>query len=209
MRLFVLGATGRTGVELIDLALAAGHQVTAFVRTPAKIARADARLRVVKGDPHSARDVAAALVDHDAVISALGPKPSEAICHTTLLRDCTASTLDAMDATNVRRILVVSSALLFDLGGIVPAIGRWLIGSHLADCASMESALRESDFEWTIARPPRLVAERDETYRARTDALPDSPSLFRARASWRAVARFLLDAVGARAHVREVVGICR
>src|SRR5215467_6664558 len=34
MRLFILGATGRTGAELVDQALARGHAVTAFVRAP-------------------------------------------------------------------------------------------------------------------------------------------------------------------------------
>src|SRR5437879_2899477 len=38
MRLFVLGATGRTGKEILELALARGHEVTAFVRSPQKLA---------------------------------------------------------------------------------------------------------------------------------------------------------------------------
>ena len=37
MRLFVLGATGRTGMEIIDLARTRGHEVTAFVRSPQKL----------------------------------------------------------------------------------------------------------------------------------------------------------------------------
>ena len=34
MKLFVIGATGRTGQEIVQQALARGHQVTAFVRSP-------------------------------------------------------------------------------------------------------------------------------------------------------------------------------
>lgn len=34
LRIFVLGATGGTGRTLIDQAVARGHQVTAFVRSP-------------------------------------------------------------------------------------------------------------------------------------------------------------------------------
>ena len=37
MKLFVIGATGRTGKEIAQQALARGHQVTAFVRSPDKI----------------------------------------------------------------------------------------------------------------------------------------------------------------------------
>ena len=34
MRLFILGANGKVGTQLIDLALSRTHQVTAFVRSP-------------------------------------------------------------------------------------------------------------------------------------------------------------------------------
>lgn len=37
MRFFILGATGRTGTQLVDLALHNGHSVTAFVRSPQKL----------------------------------------------------------------------------------------------------------------------------------------------------------------------------
>jgi putative NADH-flavin reductase len=37
MRSFMLGATGRTGAELVDQALARGHAMMAFVRSPGKI----------------------------------------------------------------------------------------------------------------------------------------------------------------------------
>ena len=46
MRLFILGATGKTGTQIVDVALARGHQVTAFVRSPAKITRRHPRLQV-------------------------------------------------------------------------------------------------------------------------------------------------------------------
>src|SRR4051812_15200896 len=37
MRCFILGATGKTGTQLLDLALHNGHTVTAFVRSPRKL----------------------------------------------------------------------------------------------------------------------------------------------------------------------------
>jgi NAD(P)H-binding len=37
MKLFVIGATGRTGLEIVQQALARGHHVTAFVRSPENI----------------------------------------------------------------------------------------------------------------------------------------------------------------------------
>jgi hypothetical protein len=127
----------------------------------------------------------------------------------TLLADSATSALRAMAAAGVARFLVVSSALLFGGGGVGAGFFRWLIGPHLRDCQAMEAAVRESSTEWTIARPPRLVHDKDDVYRVRVGELPESASLFRSRASWRAVATFLLDATSSHAHVREVVGMCR
>jgi putative NADH-flavin reductase len=205
MRLFVLGATGRTGVELIDLALAR-HQVTAFVRSPEKITRRDERLAVVKGDVHEPDEVATALAGHDAVISALGPAPRQAIFGSTLMHESATSTLRAMRSAGVRRLLVVSSALLFPGGG--PGVGffRALINHHLRDSKRMEEVVTESELEWTIARPPRLIMTRDEGYRAEEGRLPVRLSVG-ASMSWRAVAAFLLDAVERELYGRRIVGL--
>jgi nucleoside-diphosphate-sugar epimerase len=48
MKLTIFGATGATGTNLVQQALAAGHQVTAVVRDPARLAiPAHQRLRTI------------------------------------------------------------------------------------------------------------------------------------------------------------------
>ena len=37
MKILVLGATGGTGLEVLRQGLAAGHEIAAFVRNPAKL----------------------------------------------------------------------------------------------------------------------------------------------------------------------------
>jgi putative NADH-flavin reductase len=209
MRLFVLGATGRTGVELIDLALARGHAVTAFVRSPGKITRRDPRLSVVAGQLGDAGPMAAAMKGHDAVVSALGPTPRQAIAGgTTLMRDSTVTALSTMQQAGVKRFLVVSSALLFPGGGPVVGFFRWLIDHHLRDLAAMEQVLEKSATEWTIARPPRLVMTRDEAFAAADGSFPGRLSVG-ASMSWRAVAAYLVDALERRLHTQRVVGLSR
>src|SRR5438477_68978 len=73
MRLFILGATGGTGRALIDQALERGHRVTAFVRSPQKLGGPREGVTVLQGDPRSVDELRAALPEHDAVLSALGP----------------------------------------------------------------------------------------------------------------------------------------
>ncbi len=74
MKLFVIGATGRTGREIVEQALARGHHVTAFVRSPESITLKNERLTVIKGNAMDENELFNAMQNHDAVLSALGPR---------------------------------------------------------------------------------------------------------------------------------------
>src|ERR1700730_3391341 len=110
MNLFILGATGGIGTAVLEQALQHGHAVTAFVRSPEKITRRDRNLRVQKGDPHHVDQLASSMIKHDAVISALGTR---SLAKRTLLEDCAQSTIEAMQRSGMRRLLVVSAAVVF------------------------------------------------------------------------------------------------
>jgi putative NADH-flavin reductase len=204
MRLFVLGATGRTGSEIVSLALARGHDVTAFVRSPNKLSAAGS-LTVVRGDPRRPDALAAALPGHEAVLSAIGPPPREALRPSTLVTDCARATVEAMSAAGVARLAIVSAAVLFAEQGLYFAFFRWLTKHHARDLRAMEGIVRESGLAWTIARPPRLTRSPDASFRALRDALPPGSRVM----SFRSVAAFMLDAVERRSHLAETVGLGR
>src|SRR5205823_8624555 len=58
MKLFVIGATGRAGQEVVQQAIARGHHVTAFVRSPESITLRNERLTVLKGNAMDENEVA-------------------------------------------------------------------------------------------------------------------------------------------------------
>ena len=205
MRLFVLGATGRTGKHILDLALARGHQVTAFVRSPQKITRRDKALTVVGGDPLRADELARALPGHDAVLSVLAPPGREGLRPSTLMAEFAASTVAAMKTAGVNRLAIVSAAILFPEKGLRFMFFRWLLRHHARDLVAMEAVVRATPFDWTIARPARLIESSAEKYQSKRDALPDGGSPM----SFRSVAAFLLDSVEQDAHRREIVGLDR
>ena len=154
-RLFVLGATGGTGRAIVEQARDRGHLVTAFVRSPEKLGRLHDGVKVIEGDPRDAHALRAALSDHDAVLSALGPR---GMGPTTLVGDSARSTVAAMQATGVRRLLVVGVAVLFEHDGLLNAIARRTFLRYVArDSAEMERVVGASDLDWTVARPPRLT----------------------------------------------------
>ena len=205
MKLFVVGATGHTGAQAIDLALARSHQVTAFVRSPHKVLRRDPRLNVVQGDPHSIEQLSKALPGHDAVLSALGVRPPQAFRAHTLVEDCAATTVAAMANTGVNRLVLVSAAVLFPQKGPFFAFFRTLLKHIARDLKAAEDIVQHTSFDWTIARPPRLTNSSDAAYRALQDGLPAKGLSM----SFRAVAAFMLDAVEQGTFSRQVVGLAR
>ncbi len=69
----VSGPTGRTGRQVVDHALAAGHTVVAVARRPDAIKTEHAALTIARGDVLDPLSIRAAIAGVDAVISAFGP----------------------------------------------------------------------------------------------------------------------------------------
>ncbi|GLY63863.1 NAD(P)-dependent oxidoreductase [Amycolatopsis taiwanensis] len=160
MKLTVFGATGGTGTEVVKQGLRAGHQVTAVVRDPARLAVAGHELLdVVTADVLDPASIIEAVAGRDAVISALGPRgrgPS-VIC-----RDGTRGIMAAMAAAGTRRLVVVSNSGMhtegdsFFVGRMFKPVLIRILRDGYADMAAMEELVRASDLDWTIVRPPKL-----------------------------------------------------
>ena len=212
MRLLILGATGRTGRELVDQGLARGHAVTAFVRSPQKMDRRHDQLVVVEGDPRDDVQLRAALRGHDAVLSALGGPDKPRLLGaspngsgpTTICGDSAHSTVRAMQETGVQRLIVVSVAFLFSDFLPGPIVGNLFFRNVVRDAREMESAVSKSGLEWTIVRPPQLTTgARTERYRVENGHLPRwGFSISRAD-----LAHFILEEVEHQQHVRSIVGV--
>lgn len=159
MKLIVFGATGGTGREVMQQALARGHEVTVFLRNPAKLGFTHPQLRVVTGDVFDAAAVAAALPGHDAVLSALGTKPWK---QTTACSEGAANIIGGMKTHGLRRLIVVSTV---GAGESYPWAGwfarnlfyRFVIPRAFADKSEMEHRVRASDLDWVIVRPVLLL----------------------------------------------------
>ena len=172
MKLTIFAATGGIGRQALEQALAAGHDVTAVVRNPKKLS---GRIRTVLADLAVADPEAleSAVAGADAVLSGLGPRSNS---EAGIVSQGTRAIVQAMQAPDVRRIVVVSAAPI----GTVPSPGRpkppkhdpgdgffmrnlfsplvkAALRKHYADLALMEDILRDSDLDWTVVRPPRLT----------------------------------------------------
>jgi len=202
MRLFVLGATGKTGGVLVAQAVARGHSVTTFGRSLFTGSQSGEILSIV-GDPMSASELADALPGHDAVLSVLGTRGLGA---TSVLEDGSRATIAAMRKTGVKRLVILSSALLDTHIGLVNRIvGRTLLRHFSRDQRAMEKLVTASDLDWTILRPPRMTdSAPDEQSTSTLDDPPDSTGMLITKEE---VARVMLDTVENRRYVRELVHV--
>ncbi|HEY3607574.1 MAG TPA: NAD(P)H-binding protein [Pseudonocardiaceae bacterium] len=219
MKLTVVAATGGIGQQLVAQAVGAGHDVTAVVRNPARVT---ADVRTVQVDMAAADPIAleSAIGGSDAVLSCLGPRTR---AEAGVVAPGARSVIEAMTATGVRRIVVVSAAPVsttpspgrpnppkHDPGeGLVmryvltPTIKKVLRGNY-TDLALMEDLLRDSRLDWTVVRPPRLTdTPRTGTYRTAV-----GHNLRRGlRVSRADVAHYMLRVLDQPETIRQALGI--
>lgn len=162
MNVVVFGATGGTGKNVVEVALKAGHEVTAVARRPEAIAPRE-RLTVRKGDVLDAASAAAAIEGSDAVISAIGPSSNKN--PGTLMSVGTRNMIDGCSKAGVRRFVFESGIMCSD-GSELDFFSRMAIrlfgkfyAKLLADKHIAESAIMASGLDWIIVRPPTLSHE--------------------------------------------------
>ncbi|MGG1687081.1 NAD(P)-dependent oxidoreductase [Pseudalkalibacillus sp. NRS-1564] len=203
MKLIVFGATGGTGNAFVKQAIAAGHTVTAFVRTPSKLETTHKNLSVEIGDAMQSADVKQAITsDVDAVISCLG---ANGLGKTTDLSTMTANILDAMSIHDVKRIVYMASAgINKEIPGVTGFVAGKLLQNVLADHRRAVDLLAASEAEWTVARPIGLTNDdRTGEYRKARSGIPKGGR----RIARSDVADFMLHTVTDHLYIRESIGL--
>ena len=159
MKLVVFGATGGTGRCILDVALAAGHDVLALARKPEAIPLRD-NLSVEKGDVLVAEDVASAVQGADAVLSAFGPASNK---HPgTLMSQGVANIVAGCTQHGVKRFVYESGLMCSDGSelGLIGRLGVKIYGGYYSalrtDKRKAEQTIMASTLDYVIVRPPAL-----------------------------------------------------
>jgi uncharacterized protein YbjT (DUF2867 family) len=195
MRILVVGASQGTGALAVRAALGKGHDVTAFARSPEKLALVDARLRKTAGDFHKAEAVNAAVPGHDAVIVTASATSLGAFKENpNYFSQGTGYVIDAMKSAGVKRLVVLSALGVGEtrhlLNPLVRFVADLFIKAAFEDHARQEAQVRASGLEWVIARPGRLTNGPARGRYVKTTAIERVPSSL-SRAD---LADFLVDA---------------
>ncbi|MEU5646515.1 NAD(P)-dependent oxidoreductase [Streptomyces milbemycinicus] len=175
MRITVFGAAGSVGSRVVAEALSRGHEVTAVVRNPDRLADPPIGATARVGDAADVEDVVRLSTGQDLVITATRPAPGSE----DELVTATKALLAGVASSGVRLLVVGGAATL-----TVPGTGGALVvdapdfpaawrGIALACAEQLEVCRAESEADWAYLSPAALLepGERTGTYRLGTDEL--------------------------------------
>lgn len=213
MKLLVLGATGRTGKEIVKVALQEGHKVSAIARDPKQLEEFD--VDAIQGTPYDYDTVDKAVKGCDAVINTLNVSrktdnpwaPLRA--HADLISKSASNAIKAMDKYDVKRFVALSTIGAGTSWKDSPAILRLFVSiSNLKvafkDHGKQEELLKNSQLDYTICRAPMLSDELNNKIVVATQEgeKPESPKLSRLSA-----ANFFISIIENKDYIREVIHI--
>lgn len=213
MKILVLGATGRTGKYIVEVALQRSHDVSAIVRNPQKLSGFD--IDITEGTPYDLQTVEKAIVGCDAVINTLNvsrksDNPWAALAAPKdVISKSAANCLSAMEKNGITRFIALSTIGAGRSWETSPFILKFIVSiSNLKyafrDHGRQEEILECSGMDYTICRAPMLSGTPSTTEAVATPEgqKPAGKTLHRVSA-----AKFFIKALENGLHIRETVSI--
>jgi len=174
MKILVLGATGRVGSQIVEMALKDHHEVTTFVRDPLKLQLDNKHLHIFQGNVLNKKDLEQAMVNVDVVVSALNTDGNDTLSASI------SFILEAMEQHNIKRIITIGTAGILQ-SRVTPTILRYQSteSKQKSTFAAQEhqrlfEQLQVSNVDWTIVCPTYLPdGAITGTYRVECNFLPE------------------------------------
>jgi uncharacterized protein YbjT (DUF2867 family) len=208
MNILVVGASKGTGAACVTSALARGHRVTAFARTPEKLDLVHEHLTKVAGSFFDPESIERAVAGQEAVIvTASSSSLSDFKKTPDYFSRGTKCCIDAMKKHGVRRLVILSALGVGESREAMGILLRVLMVDGILkpayrDHDVQERLTRESGLDWTIARPTRLTNGPARGKYARSErANAKVPSSI----SRGDVADFMVDACTSRDTIGKVI----
>lgn len=160
MKLLVVGASRGVGRQVVEQALASGHEVTALARQPERLEVRHEHLKKVRGDVMNPDTLESAVAGQDAVCEAIGvTTPWE---QPRMFSTGTERLIEAMKRHGVQRLVCVTGIGAGDSkghGGFFydRVLFPLLLAGVYADKDVQEARVRASNLDWTIVRPGFLT----------------------------------------------------
>jgi len=204
MRVLIIGASKGIGLDTTRQALDAGHNVRALARSATAIAISNPSLEKMRGDALKTEDVETALVGVDVVIQTLGVGLGDLFRPVHLFSDASRVLIQAMKIQGVKRLICVTGFGAGDSRSSISCLQRLpfqiVFGRAYDDKSLQEQLIKESELDWTIARPGVLTSgPRTGHYQILSEASQWRNGII-SRAD---VAEFLVRQIGDQTYIRK------
>lgn len=173
-KIAIIGASGYVGTVLLNEAVKRGHQVSALVRHPEKIA-ANANVTTVKADVLDTDGLAALLKGHDLVISAYNPGWQEADIRNIHIKGSKSIT-EAVKKAGIKRLIAIGGAGSLEINGAQLVDSPEFPAEYKEGALGARQALNdlktENELDWSFVSPAILLVpgEATGTFRLGTDS---------------------------------------
>ncbi len=164
-KIAIIGASGYVGTALLNEAVKRGHQVSALVRHPEKIA-ANANVTAVKADVLDTDGLAALLKGHDLVISAYNPGWQEADIRNIHIKG-SKSISEAVKKAGIKRLIAVGGAGSLEINGAQLVDSPEFPAEYKEGALGARQALNdlkaENELDWSFVSPAILLVPGEAT----------------------------------------------
>jgi len=208
VKIAVMGASQGVGLELVKLALAEGHEVTALARDAAKQVMSEPGLTLVVGDIRDPSTVGSVVSGKDAVCICVGIPPTRK--PVDVFSEGTRQVLATMKNTPGIKLIAITGIGAGDSkghGGFFydRIINPLLLGTIYLDKNRQEALIKASGATWMIVRPGFLTnGPRTGMYRV----IDDLTNLTAGKISRADVADFMLKELRNPSHFGKTPLLC-
>ena len=206
MKVVIFGANGKTGILLVEQALANGHQVVAYIRRPESIRIDHPKLKIIIGNLNEPLKMKDAITGADACVSTLGG--GSLTKHSFETMNGIKNIISIMEITKVHRFIYLSSLGAGESRFLIPQPLRFILTKFflrvpLADHNFNENNIVKSKLDWTLVRPGSLTNGQltdDLKYGADKTKMKGNSSISRAN-----VASFILQQLTDTTYIKKAV----
>jgi uncharacterized protein YbjT (DUF2867 family) len=213
MKILLLGATGRTGIQIIEEAVKRGHRISAIARDPEKLKNYD--IEITQGTPYDYETVEKAINGCDAVINTLNVSRksdspwSPLRSPKDMISRSASNAVRAMEAKGIKRFVALSTIGAGRSWKTSPGILKLIVSiSNLRyafqDHGKQEEILEDSSLDYTICRAPMLSFEKND---AGAVATPEEEKPANKVLSRSSAAEFFITIIENNDHIREAISL--
>lgn len=213
----LMGATARSGREIIRQGLAEGYKIKGMARTPSKLGVEHENLQMFKGDIRDRTSIDAILAGDEVVVSMVGrgpqADPMAEIGEVDIYTVMAENLIGAMKAKGNKRLIMASSTGVehkSDVNaprpppGDMTAFWRWNARYLYNDMHEMEKMIIESGLDYILLRPGFMVEEpaRNDMKFNTTNDTPGARVI-----TYEDFAAFILDHLGGEEYKNTAIGM--